>query len=179
VRTYVTTFIKQLRLLSLGLWLGAAIFFGAAVAPALFNVLRGAGLANANELAGGVVTRLLSFINRGGFEIALFLFVTAFFVNRGRTRLAQLAEVISIAIMAIMTAVSHWIISARMLTLRTSMGTIDQIAPADVRRIEFDSLHRYSVMVMGVALVAGLIAFLIASSSLRGPGSTVRKGRLD
>ena len=38
-------------MLLLGLWLGAAVFFGAAVAPALFNVLRGAGLANANELA--------------------------------------------------------------------------------------------------------------------------------
>jgi hypothetical protein len=159
----VTTIIKQIRLLLLGLWLGAAIFFGAAVAPALFGVLRGAGLANANELAGSVVTRLLAFINRGGVEIALFLLVTAFFVNRKRSRLAQLAEVISIAIMAIMTGVSHWIISARMLALRASMGTIDQISPMDARRIEFDSLHRYSVMMMGVALVAGLVAFAIAS----------------
>jgi len=163
----VTSFIKQLRLLLLGLWLGAAIFFGAAVAPALFNVLRGAGLANANELAGAVVTRLLSFLNRGGVEIALFLLVTAFFVNRMRSRLAQAAEVLSIAIMAIMTGVSHWIISARMLALRASMGTIDQVSPTDARRIEFDSLHRYSVMLMGVALLAGLGAFLIASWSSR------------
>jgi hypothetical protein len=161
----MTSFVRQLRILLLGLWLGAAVFFGAAVAPALFNVLRGAGLANANELAGSVVTRLLSFINRGGVEIALFLFVTAFFVNRNRSRLAQVAEVISIAIMAIMTGVSHWIISARMLALRASMGTIDQVSPADARRIEFDSLHRYSVKVMGVALVAGLVAFFIASWS--------------
>ena len=159
----MTTFIKQLRLLLLGLWLGAAIFFGAAVAPALFNVLRGAGLANANELAGSIVTRLLGFINQGGVEIALFLFVTAFFVNRTRSRLARTAEVISIAIMAIMTGVSNWFISARMLALRASMGTIDQVSPADARRIEFDTLHRYSVRVMGVALVAGLVAFFIAS----------------
>jgi GAF domain-containing protein len=107
--------------------------------------------------------RLLSFLNQGGLEIALFLFVTAFFVNRTRSRLAQVAEVISIAIMAIMTGVSHWIISARMLALRASMGTIDQVSPNDARRIEFDSLHRYSVRVMAVALVAGLIAFFLAS----------------
>ncbi|HEX3146166.1 MAG TPA: DUF4149 domain-containing protein, partial [Pyrinomonadaceae bacterium] len=69
----MTQFIRQLRVLLLGLWLGAAVFFGAAVAPALFDVLRGAGLENANELAGSVVTRLLGFINRGGVEIALFL----------------------------------------------------------------------------------------------------------
>src|SRR5438034_7879538 len=120
----MTEFIRQLRLLLLGLWLGAAIFFGAAVAPALFNVLRGAGLANANELAGSIVTRLLASINRGGFEIALFLFVTGFFVHRHRSRLARVAEVLSTAIMAMMTGVNHWIISARMSALRASMGLI-------------------------------------------------------
>ena len=145
------------------MWLGTAIFFGAAVAPALFSVLRNAGLANANELAGSIVTRLLAFINRGGFEIALFLLVTSFFVHRHRGRFAQVTEVISTAIMAIMTGVSHWIISARMLALRASMGLIDQVPPADSRRIQFDSLHRYSVMMMGVAIVAGLVAFAIAS----------------
>src|SRR5204863_3310758 len=87
------------------------------------------------------------------------------FCNRNRSRFAQVAEVISLAIMAIMTGVSNWIISARMLQLRASMGTIDQVSPTDARRIEFDLLHRYSVMVMGVALVAGLVAFFLASRS--------------
>ncbi len=160
----ITSFIKTLRLLLLGLWLGAAIFFGAAVAPALFGVLRGAGLVNANELAGSIVTRLLSFINKGGFEIALFLFVTAFFIDRHRRAVARAAEVISLAIMAIMTGISNWIISGRMLELRRSMGApIDQVSPADPRRVSFDSLHRYSVTVMGIAIVAALTAFLIAS----------------
>lgn len=133
------------------------------MAPALFGVLRSAGLANANELAGLVVTRLLATINVSGVGIALFLLITAFFVNRNRHRLAQVVEVISIAIMAIMTGVSHWIISARMLALRGSMGAIDQVSATDARRLEFDALHRYSVMMMGVAIVAGLVAFLIAS----------------
>ena len=164
----MTSIIRQLRLLLLGLWLGAAVFFGAAVAPALFGVLRGAGLVNANELAGSIVTRLLAIINRGGLEIGLFLFVTAFFVNRHRSRLARWAEVISLAIMAIMTGVSQFVISARMLDLRRAMGApIDQISPIDSRRIAFDSLHRYSVMVMSVAMVAGLVAFVLASRAVR------------
>ena len=161
----MSSFIRQIRLLLLGMWLGAAIFFGAAVAPALFGVLRNAGLANANELAGSMVTRLLQFINRGGFEIALFLFVTSFFVHRHRRRFAQVAEVISTAIIAIMTGVSQWIISGRMSALRASMGLIDQVPPTDARRVEFDSLHRYSVMAMAVAIIAGLVAFAIASWS--------------
>jgi uncharacterized protein DUF4149 len=153
--------IHNLRLLLLGLWLGAALFFGAAVAPTLFGVLRGAGLANANELAGSMVTRLLRIINQGGFEIALFLLVTAFFINRNRNRLARYAEVISLAIVAIMTGASNWIISARLLELRRAMGApIDQVSPVDPQRMAFDSLHRYSVIMMAVAMVAGLAAFL-------------------
>jgi len=161
-----TTLIRQLRTLLLGMWLGAAIFFGASVAPALFGILRGAGLVNANELAGSVVTRLLSFLNKGGFEIALFALVTAFFVNRNQRLVARAVEVLSLAIMAIMTGVSQWVITARMVALRAAMGgAIDQVPFTDPRRIEFDSLHRYSTTVMMVAMLAGLLAFFITTSS--------------
>lgn len=158
----MTSLIRQLRLLLLGLWLGAAVFFGAAVAPALFGVLRGAGLPNANELAGSIVTRLLAIINQGGFEIGLFLFVTAFFVNRDRNRLFRLTEIISITILTVMTAISHWIISPRMMAIRASLAApIDQIAPGDPRRLTFDSLHRYSVAAMAVAIIAALLTFVL------------------
>ena len=156
------TVVGYLRLLLLGLWLGAAVFFGAAVAPAVFGVLRGAQLSNANELAGMMVQRFLAIINRGGFEISLFLLVTGYFVSKRQSRLIRFAEMISLAIMAIMTGVSHWIISARMMALRAAMqAPIDQIAGNDTRRIAFDALHGYSVAAMGVAILAGLAAFLI------------------
>jgi len=156
------TIIKRIRLLLLGLWLGAAVFFGAAVAPAVFGVLRGTQLSNANELAGMIVQRSLAVVNRGGFEISLFLIVTGFFINRREGRRLQFAEMISLAIMAIMTGVSHWVISARMLALKAAMqAPIDQIAGNDPRRIAFDALHSYSVTAMGVAILAGLVGFLI------------------
>jgi hypothetical protein len=156
------TVVRYLRLLLLGLWLGAAVFFGAAVAPTVFGVLRGAQLPNANELAGMMITRLLAIINRGGFEIGLFLLVTGYFMSKRESRLARFAEMISLSIMAIMTGVSHWIVSARMLALRAAMqAPIDQIASSDPRRIAFDALHGYSVAAMGVAVIAGLAAFLI------------------
>jgi hypothetical protein len=156
------TIIGHLRLLLLGLWLGAAVFFGAAVAPTVFGVLRGAQLSNANELAGMMVTRLLATINRGGFEIGLFLLVTGYFMNKRESRLARFAEMISLSIMAIMTGVSHFVISARMLAIRGALQVpIDQIARDDPRRMTFDALHGYSVTAMGVAIMAGLVAFLI------------------
>ena len=169
----MTLLIQRLRLLLLGVWLGAAIFFAAAVAPAVFNVLRGAGLGNADELAGNIVSRTLTLINQGGFEIGLFLFVTAFFVNRQKRRLACMIEVISVAIMAIMTAAGHWIIAARMAALRAALGMpIDQLSPLDPRRVTFASYHRYSVMVMSVALLAGLVAFIV----MAGPNDGGRRG---
>lgn len=158
----MTSIVRCLRLLLLGLWLGAAVFFGAAVAPTVFGVLRGAQLPNANELAGMMITRILATINRGGFEISLFLIVTGYFLRKTENQLMRFAEMISLAIMAIMTGVSHWIISARMLALRTAMQSpIDQIAISDPRRVAFDALHGYSVAAMGIAIVAGLVAFLI------------------
>jgi len=109
-----------------------------------------------------IVQRSLSVINRGGFEIALFLLVTGLFINRNESRLTQFAEMISLAIIAIMTGVSYWVISARMIALKAAMqAPIDQIAGTDPRRVAFDALHGYSVAAMAVAILAGLTAFLI------------------
>jgi hypothetical protein len=53
-----------------------------------------------------------------------------------------------------------------MVALRAAMnGSIDRVPFTDPRRIEFDSLHRYSTTVMMVAMIAGLLAFFITTSS--------------
>ena len=167
----VRTLLRTVSLLLLGVWLGAAIFFSAAVAPNVFAVLRGAELPNATTLAGSVVTRLLAIINKGGFEIGLFVLVISFFTTRGQKPIRRIAEMLSLAIMAIMTAIGHWVVAARLATLRVAMQLpIDQIAPSDARRIECDSLHRYSVAMLGVAIVAALVALILRS--LPDPKST-------
>lgn len=159
----MNSLISKLRLVLLAAWLGVAIFFGAWIAPTVFGVLRGAGLSNANTLAGAMVSRLLAIINTGGFEIALFAFVTAFFVNSKQHRISRMVEVISLAIMTIMTAVGQWFIAARMTALRAAMQVpIDQIAPDDPRRISFDNLHRYSVLVLSVGMLAAVVAIVLA-----------------
>ena len=156
------TVLRTLSLLLLGLWLGAAIFFSAAVAPGVFAVLREAGLVNASSLAGSIVARLLATVNRGGFEVAVFLLVMSYFVTQGQTRVRKAVQMISLAIMAIMTGVAHWIVGARLATLRALMQVpVEQIALTDPRRIEFDRLHRYSVAMLAVAMIAALIAFLL------------------
>jgi hypothetical protein len=158
-------------LLLIGVWLGASIFFSAAVARSVFTVLRGAELANAGTLAGSIVNQLLAVINQGGFEIGLLVLVISFFTTRGQSRRRRLAEMLSLAIMAIMTGLGHWVIAARLAALRAAMQLpIDQIAPADPRKIEFDRLHGYSVIMLSVAMVAALIAFVLVASRKSEPG---------
>jgi hypothetical protein len=154
--------IKTLALLLLGMWLGAAVFFSASVAPNVFRVLRATDLANASSLAGSIISPLLSTLNRAGFEIAIFLLVMSFFLTAGQTLLRRVAQLLSLAILATTTAVGHWVFAARIAALRAAMNLpVDQISPNDERRIAFDSLHRSSVMVFAVALLAATVAFVL------------------
>ncbi|HLM24038.1 MAG TPA: DUF4149 domain-containing protein [Pyrinomonadaceae bacterium] len=151
----------------LACWLGAALFFGAVVAPAAFGVLRSFGLPNANEIAGSIVTRSLSVINIAGFLIALLLLVTAILRRNSSGRVSFIVECICLGVIALATGAGHWLIAARMRVLRAAMLPIDQIAANDPRRIEFSSLHGYSVNALGLAMIAALVALVLMSRSLR------------
>ena len=156
------------RLILLACWFGAALFFGAVVAPAAFGVLRSFGLSNANEIAGSIVTRLLSVINIAGFLIALLLLLTLFLRRSSIGRVSFIIECICIAVIGLATGVGHWVIAARMRALRAAMVLpIDQIAIDDSRRIEFNSLHGYSVNALGLAMIAALVALVLMARSLR------------
>ena len=138
------------------------------VAPAAFGVVRSFGLSNANEIAGSIVTRSLSVINIAGFLIALLLLVTAILRRNSSSRISFIVECVCMAVIAVATGVGHWLIAARMRALRAAMELpIDQIAANDPRRIEFSSLHGYSVNALGLAMIAALVALVLMSRSLR------------
>jgi hypothetical protein len=152
------------RLLLLGLWLGAAMFFSFAVAPSAFAVLP------ARELAGAIVTRTIGIVNVGGVIIGLLLLATAFAGRSAATatRRAWSVEAFALALLAVATGVGHWVISARMLALRLSMGRpIDEVAQDHPLRLAFNSLHGYSVAAMTTAMLAGLVAFILIARRRR------------
>ena len=152
----------------LAAWLGAALFFGAVVAPAAFGVVRSFGLPNASEIAGSIVTRTLGVINVAGFVIALLLLVTALLRRQALSRASWIIEFVCLAVIALTTAVGHWWIAARMRALRLAMELpIDQISVSDPRRIEFNSLHGYSVKALGIAMIAGLVALVLMGRGVR------------
>ena len=149
--------VRDVRLLLMALWLGAAVYFSFAVAPSAFAVLP------ARELAGSLVTRTLAIVNVGGFLVSLLLLLSLK-IGRGRTsRRAFVAEALALASIAVMTAVGQWVIAARLLALRAQMGRpIDDVAIDHPLRVEFNGLHRYSVLALGVGMVAGIVALLVA-----------------
>ena len=156
------------RLILLACWFGAALFFGAVVAPAAFGVLRSFGLANASEIAGSIVTRSLSVINIAGFLISLLLLLTLFLWRNSAGRISFIVQCICLALIAVATGVGHWVIAARMRALRAAMILpIDQIAADDPRRIAFNSLHGYSVNALGLAMIAALVVLVLMGRGLR------------
>ena len=163
--------LNELGPILLGAWLGAALFFSAVVAPGVFSVLRGFALPNANEIAGSVVTRTLTVINVSGFLIGLVLLAaTVVWKSTSNARgFAFMTQVLSLAVLAITTAVGHWIIAARMLFLRTAMAIpIDRVAGNDPRRLAFNKLHGYSVAVLSAAMIATMIAIVAIVLGRRG-----------
>src|SRR5215470_16228501 len=93
------------RLILLACWFGAALFFGAVVAPSVFSVLRSFGLPNANEIAGSIVTRSLSVINIAGFLISLLLLATLLLRRNASSRLSLIIECVCLGVIALTTAV--------------------------------------------------------------------------
>ncbi|MCU1267417.1 MAG: hypothetical protein JWM21_3735 [Acidobacteria bacterium] len=143
-------------------WLGAALFFSTVVAPAAFGVLRQFNLANANEIAGTLVSRTLTVINISGFLIGIVLLAAALIWKRGRVGPVVVVQWLSLAVLTTSTAVGNWIVAARMLALRTAMAVpIDRVPADDPRRQVFESLHHYSVALLSAAMIAAIVALVL------------------
>ncbi|HSE31757.1 MAG TPA: DUF4149 domain-containing protein [Pyrinomonadaceae bacterium] len=161
-------FVNALRLILCTLWLGAAVFFSAVVAPAAFGVLRSFNLANASQLAGDIVARNLAVINISGLIVGLFLLLTLFIVRGRRGRAALITEFICTSVIIAATSVSHWLFAARMRDLRVAIALpFDQVPINDGRRMAFDSLHAYSVNALGLAMIAALVIIILIARSGR------------
>lgn len=143
-------------------WLGAALFFSAVVAPSAFGVLRQFNISNANEIAGAIVSRALTVINLSGFYIGIVALAVTLLWRPARRRAGFFLQLISLGVLTVSTAVSHWLVTARMRVLRAGLTTtIDQLSVDDARRQVFDDLHHYSVWLLSVAMIAAIIALVL------------------
>jgi len=160
--------LNNIRLLLLASWLGAAVFFSAAVAPSAFRVLRAFKLPNASEIAGAIVTRTLSVVSTSGFVLSVLLLITAFVLKESYGQLAFILQIVLLVILGVTTGVGEWVIAAKMRGLRAAMHmTLDQIPAGDPSRVAFDALHGYSVTALSIAIIAALIGFFVIANRAR------------
>lgn len=161
-------FLTYTRLLLLAVWLGAALFFSAVVAPSVFAALRALAVPNVGEIAGTIVTRTLAVINVTGFVIGLVGLATGLVSKKVFGQRTGVLEFISLIVLAITTGVGHWIVAAKMRTLRLAMALpIDQVPIDDPRRLAFNRLHGYSVTALSIAMIAALVSFALIAYRAR------------
>ncbi|MFM9903114.1 MAG: DUF4149 domain-containing protein [Pyrinomonadaceae bacterium] len=151
-------FFSDIRLLFLGIWLGAAVFF-IGVAQTAFAVLAD------RELAGAVVNRNLTILNIAGIGIAVLLLLTSLVGTARVSSFWVWIERFLLLVLAAACAVGQFVIGFWLLSIRAQMGRpIDEVALDDPLRIQFNVLHDYSVWVLLAGMIAALIAFFIISN---------------
>jgi hypothetical protein len=147
--------------LVLAAWLGALAFFPV-VAETAFSALP------SPHLAGPVVRGSLLELHMMGFIYGAIFLICSLIYNRvllGRPRVFAISHVLIVLMMAL-TAVSQFRIIPQMESLRVAVVEIDQLAPADPIRVQFDSLHVWSTRVEGAVLVLGIVLLYLTSKRL-------------
>jgi hypothetical protein len=94
--------------------------------------------------------------------IALILLVTSF-IKRAEARSFLLwAERIALSVVAICGAGGQFVIAIWLAYIRAQIGRpIDEVAADDPLRIQFNTLHEYSVWALMTGMIAALLAFFI------------------
>jgi hypothetical protein len=160
-------FFSDVRLLLLGIWLGAAVFF-IGVAQSAFAVIP------EREVAGALVSRTLSIVNFAGLAIALILIATAFVRSANFKRVPLWIERFLLLVIAVACAAGQFVIGLWLSLLLGQMGRpLDEVPSDDPLRIRFDELHGWSEWVLISAMAAALIVFfLIANRRAAAPAKT-------
>jgi hypothetical protein len=135
---------------ALSAWLGATLLVGTVVAPAAFAVLP------TRTLAGALVGRVLPVLFYGGAAIGILVSLV------GRMTTPSTGRVSAGVVMVAACLVAQLIVGPRIERIRLDAGgPIDQLAAGDARRTSFGRLHGASVLLLGVAAIAGCAALVL------------------
>ena len=156
--------VRFLMLLSLVVWIGGIAFFAFVLAPTVFHP----GILPSRQLAGQVVSRSLGILHWMGLGCGLVFLVTAVCDSQVTTGFASVLSLrnLLVMVMIVLTLISVFAISARMLSLRNDMVFIDNVPHDDPRRVEFNRLHVWSTRLEGTVLLLGLAVIYLTARRL-------------
>lgn len=151
-------FLSNIRLLLLAIWIGAAVFF-IGVAQSAFSVLP------SHELAGSIVNRTLAILNFGGMAISIVLILTSLIAAGRMNRIWLWVERVLLVIVGAACAIGQFVIGFWLASIRIQLGRpIDEVAVDDPLRIQFNTLHEYSVWVLFAGMAAAVFVFFIIAN---------------
>ncbi len=148
--------------LSLTVWIGGIIFLSFVEAPTAFHVLP------SRHMAGTVVGHSLGTLHWMGLFAGVVFLGSSMLLSSLTTGSAHplAARHVLICLMLLMTVVSQFGISPKMATLRAQFGDIDTVPATDPGRIQFDSLHVWSVRLEVAVLVMGIAALFCTARQI-------------
>ena len=148
----MSTVLRTIEFLCLGLWLGSDVFLSFVVAPGAFRVL------GSRDAAGAMVGFALGRMHLLGVICGVLLLLAR--LVRTRTFASFVAPAtVCVVLMIALTVASQVGVSPRMAVLRVQMGSIEATAQGSPLLAEFGQLHRISVLLESGVLLAGLAAF--------------------
>jgi len=150
----MTRMLRFAKILALGSWIGAIIYFAVVVTQGAFAVSPN------RDQAGLLVGFTLSGLHLMGLIAALIFVVAAVAIGKSLRAFIDPA-VLLVILMAVLTIASQGYVIPRMNLLRAQMGSVDATPATDPRRAQFDRLHAASVDIEGGVLVTGLIALFL------------------
>ncbi|MBI3478139.1 MAG: DUF4149 domain-containing protein [Acidobacteria bacterium] len=158
-------FLRFLMMLALVVWLGGLIFFAFVVAPTVFSP----GLLPTRHLAGEIVGRSLGALHWMGIISGIVFLIASAIYNRmteGHTRLLAGRHVL-IVTMLLLTMISQFAITPKMLALREQAVVIDNLPVDSPLRLEFNRLHIWSEKFEEGIFLLGLGALFLTAKKLQ------------
>lgn len=155
-------FLRFLIVLSLVVWVGGIIFLSFVEAPTAFRV------APTRHMAGSVVGASLSILHWIGLFSGVVFLGSSMLASSLTTGSARpfAARHLLVFGMLLLTIISQFGVSPQMASLRASFGDIDTVAATDPARVQFESLHKWSVRLEVGVLLLGLAAVFATTVSL-------------
>ncbi len=150
----MSTLLRTIEFLCLGLWLGSDVFLSFVVAPGAFRILP------SRDQAGAMVGFALGRMHLLGVICGVVFLVVR--VARTRTFASFVTPVaLCVVLMIALTVASQVGVSPRMAVLRVQMGSIQAAAEDSPLLVEFSRLHRISVSLESGVLLAGLAVLFL------------------
>jgi hypothetical protein len=150
----MTSTLRFIEILALGTWVGGIIFLSFVVAPGAFGVL------GSRDQAGTMVGFALGRLHWIGIVAGLIYVVALVAERRSIAAIARPAAIL-VVLMIALTFYSQKFVTSRLAGLRREMVSVEATPRDNPLRVEFDSLHQWSVRIEGAVLLLGLAGLFL------------------